>query len=97
MYEIEYTPQAVEDLQFLRKNEQKQILDGVEVQLRYEPITETRNRKLMRPNNIAAWELRIGEFRVFYNVDRVVSIVEVQRIAEKQGNTFIFRGEQEDV
>ncbi len=28
MYEIEYTPQAVEDFQFFRKNEQKLILEG---------------------------------------------------------------------
>lgn len=97
MYEIEYTPQAIEDLQFFRKNDQKQILDNIEIQLQYEPTVETRNRKQMRPNDLAAWELRIGKFRILYNVDEVVLIVEVQRIGEKQGNAFLFRGQQEDV
>ncbi|GET37572.1 type II toxin-antitoxin system RelE family toxin [Microseira wollei] len=93
MYEIEYTPQAVEDLEYFKKHEQKQIVEGIDVQ-RYEPTGETRNRKLMRPNNIGR-ELRIGEFRVLYNVEQQVLIVEIQRIGEKQGNAFFFRGKQE--
>ncbi|MCA1991360.1 MAG: hypothetical protein LDL41_04825 [Coleofasciculus sp. S288] len=44
------------------------------MQLRYEPTVETRNRKRTRPNSIAAWELRIAEFRVFYNVEEQVKL-----------------------
>ncbi len=33
-----------------------------------EPVKEIRNRKPMRPNPIAPWELRIGRFRVYYDV-----------------------------
>lgn len=97
MYEIEYRPQAIEDLKYFKKHEQRKILDEISVQLRYEPTVETRNRKRTRPNSIAAWELRIAEFRVFYNVEEQVQIVEIQRIGEKEGNTFLFRGQQEDV
>lgn len=97
MYDIEYTRQAVEDLKCFLKHEQQSIIDGIQVQLPYEPSVETRNRKRMRPNSIAAYELRLGEFRVLYNVDEQVLIVDVQRIGEKRGNTFFFRGEQEDV
>lgn len=97
MYRIDYTPQAIGDLKIFKKHEQKQIVDGIDVQLRYEPTVETRNRKRTRPNSIARWELRIGAFRVFYNVESQVSIVEIQRIGQKRGNTFFFRGEQEDV
>lgn len=97
MYEIEYTPQAVGDLKCFKRHEQQQIVDGINVQLRYEPTVETRNRKQMRLNNLAAWELRLGEFRVLYNVDEEVLIVEIQRIGEKQGSAFFFRGKQEDV
>lgn len=49
------------------------------------------------PNSMAEWELRIAEFRVFYNVEEQVQIVEIQRIGEKEGNTFLFRGQQEDL
>lgn len=97
MYEIEYRLQAIEDLKYFKKHEQQKILDEISVQLRYEPTVETRNRKRTRPNSIAAWELRIAEFRVFYNVEEQVQIVEIQRIGEKEGNTFLFRGQQEDV
>ena len=67
------------------------------MELRYEPSVETRNRKRTRPNSMATWELRIAEFRVFYNVEEQVQIVEIKRIGEKEGNNFLFRGQQEDV
>ncbi|MCC3410856.1 MULTISPECIES: type II toxin-antitoxin system RelE/ParE family toxin [unclassified Microcoleus] len=97
MYQIEYTPQAIQDIKYFKKHEQQQILSEIPVQLRYEPSVETRNRKRTRPNSMAEWELRIAEFRVFYNVEEQVQIVEIQRIGEKEGNTFLFRGQQEDV
>ena len=54
------------------------VLDAVEKQLSYEPMVETRNRKPMRPNPLAPWELRIGSLRVYYDIqeepDRVVYI-----------------------
>lgn len=97
MYDIEYSQDTLEDLQWFRKNEQNMIIDGIERQLRYEPTVETRNRKQMRLNETAEWELRIGDFRVLYNVDGQVRIVEVQRIGEKRGNAFFFRGRKTDV
>ena len=97
MYEIEYTPAAIVDLSHFQKHEQVKILEGVLVQLRYEPMIETRNRKPMRANAMAEWELRLGEFRVLYDVEEEVRIVEVQRIAQKRNNSFFFRGKQEDV
>lgn len=65
MYEIEYTPEAREDLNSFRKFEQKRILDEIDAQLQYEPNVETRNRKKLRPNDVAEWELRIDNVRVF--------------------------------
>lgn len=97
MYQIEYTAQATEDLNWFSKREQKIILDGIDANLRYEPTVKTRNRKPTRPNAVAAWELRIGDFRVLYDVDEQVRIVEVERIGEKRGNRFFFRGQQEDI
>ncbi len=38
-------------------------------QLVYEPTVETKNRKPMRPNPVAPWELRIGNLRVYYDVE----------------------------
>lgn len=97
MYDIDYTQDALEDLQWFRKHEQNMIVNGIEQQLRHEPTVETRNRKRMRLNEIAEWELRISDFRVLYTVDVQVRIVEIQRIGAKRGNAFFFRGRKTDV
>ncbi len=97
MYEIEFTPEAVEDLKALGKFEQEEVVDGIESQLRHEPTVETRNRKKLRPNNVAAWELRIGRFRVFYNVDDAVRIVSIEAVGFKVGNLLFVRGKRKDL
>lgn len=94
MFEIEFTDQAIEDLQWFKKHEQNVIIDGIEANLSYQPTNETRNRKPLRPNNTAEWELRLGEYRVLYNVEELVSIVSIERIAAKPGNKYIFQGEE---
>ena len=67
-YIIEYSPEAEEHLLWLTKRQQRIVLDTVDRQLINQPDIETRNRKPMRPNPIAPWELRIGELRVYYEV-----------------------------
>lgn len=94
MFEIELTDQAIEDLQWFKKHQQNVIIDGIEANLCYEPTTETRNRKRLRPNDTAEWELRLGEYRVLYNVEEKVRIVSIERIAAKPGNKYIFQGEE---
>jgi mRNA-degrading endonuclease RelE of RelBE toxin-antitoxin system len=41
--------------------------------------------------------LRIGDFRVLYNVDDQVLIVDIQRIGEKRGNAIFFEGRKDDL
>lgn len=94
MYEIELTAQAEQDLKWFRKKEQSEILDAIETQLRHEPTAETRNRKRLRPNQTAEWELRIGNFRVFYDVDDTIRIISIEAIGLKLGNRVFFRGEE---
>ena len=93
-YEIELTQSAIADLQVFRKFEQRQIVAGIEEQLQYEPTVVTRNRKRLRQNDIAEWELRIGKFRVFYDVDARVKIVKIEAIGYKEGNVLSIRGEE---
>ncbi len=94
MYEIEFTPEAVQDLRYFKKFEQNIIIDAIQTQLPDEPATETRNRFRRNPPDIAEWELRVGAFRVFYNVDDLVQIVSIERIGEKPKNTVFFRGQE---
>jgi len=62
-------------------------LDIVEKQLQYQPAVETRNRKPMRPNTIAPWELRIGNLRVYYDIgDKPEYVVYIRAIGIKYRN-----------
>jgi mRNA-degrading endonuclease RelE of RelBE toxin-antitoxin system len=68
-YRIEYSPAAEEHLRALTARQQAIVLDAVDRKLSHEPAVETRNRKPMRPNPVAPWELRVGGLRVYYDVD----------------------------
>ena len=76
---------------------QKEILDGIENRLKYEPTVQTRNRKRTRPNDAADWELRLGRFRVFYNVYDDVMIVSIEAVGFKIGGLLFIRGERVDL
>jgi mRNA-degrading endonuclease RelE of RelBE toxin-antitoxin system len=94
MYEIRFTPEALDDLKSLRKSEQKKVLDGIDTQLEHEPTVVTRNRKRLRPNDLAEWEIRIEKFRVFYDVDEQVKIVKVEAVGYKAGSKLFIHGEE---
>ena len=50
-------------------------------------IVETRNRKPMRPNPMAPWELRIGNMRVYYNVEEEPKpVVYIRAVGVKEHN-----------
>jgi len=56
-------------MRWLTARQQTIVLDAVDRQLLNQPNVETRNRKPMRPNPVAPWELRIGNLRVYYEVN----------------------------
>ena len=86
-YRIEYSPETEEQLQSLSKRQQVLVLDTVEKQLQFEPDIETKNRKPMRPNPLAPWELRIGSLRVYYDFeDSPERVVFIRAIGIKERN-----------
>jgi mRNA-degrading endonuclease RelE of RelBE toxin-antitoxin system len=86
-YRIEYSPDAVDHLRTLTARQQKIVLDAVDAQLAHQPTIETRNRKPMRPNPLAPWELRIGNLRVYYDVEeQPESVVFIRALGVKQRN-----------
>lgn len=92
MFKIEFTTEAIEDIRMFRKHERKRIIEGIEDQLKYQPVQETRNRKKLRPNQIAEWELRIDKFRIFYDVDE--GSVRIEAVGYKKGSTLFIHGEE---
>ncbi len=66
---IEYSLETEDHLRALTARQRSIVLDTVDRQLKHQPTVETRNRKPMRPNPLAPWELRIGNLRVYYDVE----------------------------
>jgi mRNA-degrading endonuclease RelE of RelBE toxin-antitoxin system len=86
VYSVEFAESVKEQLRALPARQRALLLDSIEQQLVHEPLTETRNRKPLRPNPIAPWELRVGNLRVFYDVvAEEPNIVRVLAIGEKKG------------
>ncbi len=93
-YYIEYSPAAEEHLRALTAREQATVLDTVDRQLVHEPTVETRNRKPMRPNPVAPWELRIGDLRVYYEAaEEPEPVVVVLAVGRKERNEVRIGGE----
>jgi len=67
-YAVTYSPETVEHMEALTARQRTSVLDGIDEQLRHQSTVETKNRKPMRANVLAPWELRIGELRVYYEV-----------------------------
>jgi mRNA-degrading endonuclease RelE of RelBE toxin-antitoxin system len=86
-YPIEYSPDAEEHLRALTVRQQRIVLDAVDSQLMHRPAGETRNRKPMRPNPLAPWELRIGNLRVYYDVaEEPEPVVFIRAVGIKERN-----------
>jgi len=93
-YRIEYLPITQGHFQTLTARQISTILDAVREQLTYEPDTETRNRFPMRPNELATWELRIGNLRVYYDIETDPEpVVYVLAVGIKEGNKVRIGGE----
>jgi mRNA-degrading endonuclease RelE of RelBE toxin-antitoxin system len=83
-YRIEYSPECEEHLHALKARERVIVLDAVESQLAHQPDVETKNRKPLRPNPLAPWELRIGDLRVFYDIEsEPEAVVQVRAVGIK--------------
>jgi mRNA-degrading endonuclease RelE of RelBE toxin-antitoxin system len=89
-YAIEVTDLAVEELRQLRAFDRRPILDAIHHQLTCEPTVITRNRKRLEPlvPNFEAvppiWELRVGDYRIFYDVDEDEKIVYIRAVRYKE-------------
>ena len=95
-YEIRFTEEARSHLGELLARGRRKVLDRLDVLLRYDPKRQTRNLKALRPNLLARYELRIGDFRVFFDVedseeDKAVIILAIGR---KEGNKLCVSGKE---
>ena len=81
-HEIVLAPEAVEDLRRLSARDRSRIRDALERHLRLEPGKESRSSiKRLRGISRPHYRLRVGEFRVFYDV--LEGAVEILAIVPK--------------
>ncbi len=89
MFFVDYASGVAQDLAGLRAFERARVLDQIEEQLAEQPTQETRNKKLLpglKPpwdHELPVWELRVGEYRVFYDVNDTERQVTVRAIRRK--------------
>jgi mRNA interferase RelE/StbE len=94
MFEIRISEDAERHLKACSARHQRILLQAIEEQLSHQPTVSTRNRKQLRANPVATWELRVQEFRVLYNVDEAIVTVFIVAIAVKDGSKLIIEGEE---
>ncbi len=88
-YAINLFGTAARELKELRVFDQRRIVDAMAGQLRDEPTVATRNRKCLLgvtpsfEHEPPVWELRVGDFRVFYDVDAEAQVVRVRAVRRK--------------
>ena len=89
MYSVEFAESVADDLDDLRAFDRTRLLDRIDRQLTNEPARETRNQKMvvgLKPpweHEEPLWQLRIDEFRVFYDIDETQKRVIVRAICRK--------------
>lgn len=89
MFSLNYAAGVAQDLAGLRAFERTRILDQIEGQLTHQPTQETRNKKLLPGlkapwgQELPVWELRVGDYRAFYDVDKTEHVVTVLAIRRK--------------
>jgi mRNA-degrading endonuclease RelE of RelBE toxin-antitoxin system len=91
--EIRFAASAKRQLRAFRVSDRAVLVAAVEIQLSHEPLLETRNRKHLRANPIAPWELRVRDMQVFYEVDEPGTVT-VLAIGEKRGSRLYIGGEE---
>jgi mRNA-degrading endonuclease RelE of RelBE toxin-antitoxin system len=80
---------AATELQALRAYDQRRIVDAIEEHLRQQPTISTRRRKCLADLTPSfehvppVWELRVGDFRVFYDVDADAGNVHIRAVRPK--------------
>ena len=94
--DVRFVPSADEDLDYYEVRAQTVILDAIGTCLESDADVESKRRKRLRANPLAPWELRIGDYRVFYEI-RAEGLVRVLAVGHKVHNELFIRGERVEI
>ena len=94
-YAIEFARSVEAHLKALSARDRATALAALERQLTHEPLKDPKNRKPLRPNPVAPWELRVGDLRVFYEVTGAGrSLVRILAVGRKERNVLTIGGKE---
>jgi len=88
-YAIEYAEGVRDDFKVLPARARREIADAIDEQLHHVPTRATRNRKPLpgfRPpweHRPPLWELRVRQYRVYYDVDKEAALVTIRAVRRK--------------
>lgn len=88
MYDIVLDVDAVRDLDACRAFHRVLLLEAIRRHLQERAeVMEGRKKKLTRDDGTSVFQLRVGEFRVFYDVEQDTNCVRVRYIRRKGRKT----------
>jgi mRNA-degrading endonuclease RelE of RelBE toxin-antitoxin system len=91
-FEVRYSDEAVEQLKKVRAYDRAAIIDQIEQILMVNPTLESKAKlKLLRQPAPTQYRLRVGEFRVFYDVVQEAVLV-IQILTKEEAIAYL--GEQ---
>ena len=91
-FRVELSSGAMSNVRWLPAFQQRMVRDAIQQQLLHQADVQTRNRFPMRPNDRATWELRLGDLRVYYDIDGEQVIVVA--VGVKDGNRVLVEGKE---
>jgi mRNA-degrading endonuclease RelE of RelBE toxin-antitoxin system len=99
-YSIRFSGKVNGHLRHLAARQRAMVFDAIERQLTHEPAIRTRHRKRMqegREGFVAPWELRVGDLRVYYDVEagaEDAGVVVIQAVGIKIRNRLFIEGRE---
>ena len=101
-YTLVYAPVVKQHIRAVERHHYSLIRATLEQQLRFEPGTETTNRKPLQQPALfeAQWELRFGpdnRFRAFYEIDHQSRKVYILALGVKDRSRLLIGGEEVEV
>lgn len=92
-YLIDIRDVAFDELQAIKPFHRTRIIKAIDKQLTHEPAVMTKNRKslpTLQPefeHEPPVWELRVGEYRVYYDVNEKAKSVVIRGVRRKPPHT----------
>jgi mRNA-degrading endonuclease RelE of RelBE toxin-antitoxin system len=89
VYDIQIHEDAEKELEAIRLYDRNRILDDIEEQLSHEPKTVTKRKKILEALELPwdqlgpVWQLRVEDFRVYYDVLETEGLVVVRAVRSK--------------